>query len=359
MRRAFTLIEVLVVIAIIGVLIGLMLPALSTAREAGRRVQCLNNLRQVGMAMIQEAGRKGRFPASGAFSSTGPEQYFSWVVPLLDDLDQNDIANDWDYTQPHNDVVSSRNGVLEQTHLSVLVCPSDASTTPGRGNLSYAVNGGFGWTQPVDCPTSPRWAGIASPPKFTPYDFNGDGATCAGASDPSTASADRRIYFQTGLFFVENHPYGTGTSRHHSLTDVTDGSATTIMLAENVRAGFDPVWRSSWGDPWPPRNTFFVSGAVCAGATCSPGNVDYNRANDRTGEPQAHEAINAALDQAEGEAPWPSSFHANGVNVILCDGHGAFLRDSVSGPVYAALVSPQGIRLPNPAFKQVIPGEDW
>lgn len=356
---AFTLIELLMVIAILGVLLGLLLPAISGAREAARRVQCLSNSRQVGLAMIQFAGRKGRFPATGTFSATGPEQYFSWVVPVLGDLDQRDIAAEWSINEPHNDLAASSNGRLSRTHLAILACPSDPSIVAGEGNLSYVVNGGFGWTQPVDCPISPRWAAVESPPRFNPIDLDGDGATCAGSTSPAVAAGDKRIYFQTGLFFVENHPYGAGTVRHHSMGDIVDGSANTIMLTENVRAGHDPVWNSTWADPWPPRVSFFLSGAIRADGLGGPGDVDYGRANDRTAAPQMYEAINSSVDQAEGEAPWPSSCHGGGVNVMFCDGHGTFLRDSIAGGVYAALVSPQGSRIATRAMKQSIPGEGW
>ncbi len=355
-RRAFTLIEVLMVVAITGMLLALLLAALSRSREAARRVRCLSNLHQDGLAMLQEAMRRGRFPASGNFSAIGPEQYHSWVVTLLRDLDCNDLADGWDYNQPHDDTTYSSNGRLSRTAIAVLTCPSDPSVVPGQGNLSYAVNSGFGWTEPVDCPISPHWGGVPTFTK-TPFDFDGDGRTCGQSSDPVIIAPDRMIYFQTGLFFVENWPYGTGgTSRHHSLTSVTDGSSNTLMLTENVRAGYDPFWQSNWSDPWPPRNSIFLSGYVCKDSTCRPGNVDYGKANDRAAPPQRFEAINAALDQAEGEAPWPSSAHGEGVNVVFVDGHARFLRQSVSGAVYAALLSPQGMRIGNPALQQVLSG---
>lgn len=352
----------LVVIGILAALVALLFPALSGGRSVAKRTQCLNNLRQVGLAMIQVADRKGRFPASGTFSATGPEQYFSWVVPLLRDLDRNDLANAWDLDQPADDVTpptsgTANNGSLAQTGINILVCPLDTTIVPGRGNLSYAVNGGFGWTQPVDCPTTPHWAGV---PSFstTPFDFNGDGKTCNSAEDdPALLGSDRLLYFRTGLFFAENWPEGTGTSRHHTLGSITDGASTTIMIAENVRVGFDPAWNSSWASPWPPRQSFFLSGYICKSSSCSAGNVDYARANDRSGLPQSLESINASLDQAEGEAPWPSSYHPGGVNVVMADGHGQFLRETIDGKVYAALVSPQGLKIKGP-LGQVIPGED-
>jgi prepilin-type N-terminal cleavage/methylation domain-containing protein/prepilin-type processing-associated H-X9-DG protein len=352
-RRGFTMIELLMVMAIIGVLFSLLLPAVLGARASGRRVQCLNNLRQVGLAMIQVGDRQGRYPASGYFSAIGPEQYFSWVVPVLNDLDQSDIASAWDISRPWDDTSGSNNAMLAQTSLAVLACPSDISVAPGQGNLSYVVNGGFGWTEPVDCPVAGHWGGIPTP-VIVPFDFTGDGMTCATTNDTPVLALDKALYLKTGLFFLNNWPAGTGTTRHHSPASVTDGSATTLMLSENIRAGYDPVWGTSWASPWPTRNSFLLSSYACQNARCAPGAVNYQMVNTRSAAPQSFEAINSSISQAEGEAPWPSSLHGAGVNVIMCDGHGTFLSETVDGAVYAALVSPQGMRILGPLQQQLI-----
>ena len=159
---------------------------------------------------------------------------------------------------------------------------------------------------------------------------------------------DTQLYLKTGLFFIGNWPQGAGSLHNRTIASITDGAATTILLSENVRAGFDPVTRTNWASPMPPRNSFFLSSYVCEGFRCSEGRVDYRRANDRSNAPQSSEAINAAIGQAEGEAPWPSSLHHNGVNVVMCDGHARFLPETVDGGVYAALVSPQGATIRGP-----------
>ena len=123
-RLAFTLVELLVVIAIIGVLVALLLPAVQAAREAARRSQCANNLRQIGLAVQNFESAQGRFPAGSTTSVVdiqGP--YFTtWTVDLLPHLEQPAVHKLWDRTQ---DFGHALNKNLRETFLPVYLCPSD------------------------------------------------------------------------------------------------------------------------------------------------------------------------------------------------------------------------------------------
>jgi prepilin-type N-terminal cleavage/methylation domain-containing protein/prepilin-type processing-associated H-X9-DG protein len=353
-RVGFTLVELLVVITIISMLVGLLLPAVMSARGAARRVQCKNNLRNLGLAMLQEAEVNRRFPASGNFSLSGPEYYHSWVVTLLPWLERNDIADRWEMDLPLYDPANQK---LASLTLPILICPDDDTALSGGGNLSYVVNGGFGWTRPWDCPSAFHVMGL---PPIQPIDLNGNGTTCPAGTGGEGAPSDKELFFQTSLFFPENWPLGTGTERHHSPDSVFDGMSNTLMLSENVRVGVDPYSdKGGWAAPWPLYNSFFVSGYVCESLTCSAGSVDYRRANDQGRAPFRLEAINSSLDQPEGEAPWPSSYHPGGVHVVFADGHVDFLSEDVGGGVYASLVSPSGSLIKGPLKQSVLSGGDY
>jgi len=349
----FTLVELLVVITIIGMLMALLLPAVMQARAAGRRTICKNNLRNVGLAMLGETELKRRFPASGNFAVSGAQFYHSWVVNLLAGLERSDIAAKWDYNLPHNQGI---NRDLARITIAVLVCPDDPSVVPGEGNLSYVVNGGIGWTTgwpTLDCPVSWHATGGSTE---APIDLNGNGIACLADWQQDGNPSDKRLFYQLGLFFGENWPprVRQGTFRHHSLDTIFDGTSNTIMLSENIRAGYDPRSQTNWAYPRPLHTVFLVSSYICEGRQCSAGKVDYRRANARSENPYRMEAINGDFNQAEGEAPWPSSGHVGGVHVMFADGRIHFLQEEVDGAVYAALASPQGTLVRGPLAQPIV-----
>lgn len=353
-RRGFTVLELLVVILILSLLASLILPAISSAREAARRMNCTSNLRQLAIAIQNDSSATGRLPASGNFG-TGGERYHSWVTSILGYLDQASLVEKYNRGLTSTSVTNQE---ITNAQLSVLICPNDPSIVPGKGNLSYVVNSGFGWTVPVDCPATAHLVG-GTVMQVVPFDLNGNGLVCPIDPASDGAPGDRDILFDVCLFFVENLPLGSGTKRHHRFDSIKDGTSNTLMLSENLRAGYDEVAGANWGSPDTLHNAFLVSSYICKDERCAVGNVDYRRANDRTTDPARNEAINSSINGPEGGAPWPSSLHPGIVNVAFCDGRVVSLSEAIDGRVYSALVSPCGTRLTGPLVQSIVTDADY
>ncbi|MBX3423357.1 MAG: DUF1559 domain-containing protein [Pirellulaceae bacterium] len=126
-HRGFTLVELLVVIAIIGVLVGLLLPAIQAAREAARRLQCMNHLKQIGLGLANHESSFGRYPKGGAgttnFTSThlAPRTRISWGTAILPYIEQSIIYDQFDLNLTY---LQSPNRELGQTPLAIYLCPS-------------------------------------------------------------------------------------------------------------------------------------------------------------------------------------------------------------------------------------------
>lgn len=344
-RGGFSVLELLVSIVIIGVLIALALPAVQRARDAARQTQCVNNLRNISLALMQFDQTQRRLPASGQYydppgGPSGP--HHSWAVDVLPYLEQSNLFQQW-----HADrlLTDPSNTTFTRSSVPVYACPQDISTT-GVGDQSYAVNGGWGFTirTPAgvgDCVVDRqgRW-----------LDLNGDGSTCTGVIE--TDDLDRKLFRQLGLFFLENWK-SRGVMRSWSLDDVHDGTSQTFLVTENVRAGFSPTDpAASFADPNPYRSAFYI-GPPCLSAQCLAGQVDYSAAN------RGAYRINGGLLSAEGTSPSPNSFHAGGVNMAYADGHVGFLSESIDGGVYAALASPLGLMLDGTPLAQTLVSGDF
>ena len=341
----FTLVELIVVMAIVGLLISLALPALGKARASAQRVGCVNNLKNIGLGVQGFEVVHSRLPATGFFyDSLGVTGlHHSWVVQILPHVDQANLYNSWNFDLPITDPV---NEPLTRTRMPLFICPVDITRSTSeepQGDLSYVVNGGIGSTMRFndvpDCPIAYL---------LGPVDLDADGSICPAVGEDEE---DKKYFKGMCLFFIENWKSPGGTSRFHSLGDIRDGTSQTFMVSENYRVGYSPDDpRASFASPLPSQAAFHV-GFPCTTVTCLPGTVDYTRSN------AGDSAINSGRSKPEGESPVPNSFHVGGVNMAYADGHVAFLNEDIDGRVYAALSSPQGTTLyGTPLEQQIISG---
>jgi len=211
-RRAFTLVELLVVIAIIAVLIGLLLPAVQAAREAARRSSCGVNLRQIGTAMLNHHDARGRFPAGNVFSQAGHDS------PANDHRGGNWYCGmfGWPaYILPYMEA----QGLFDQIDFSLLAFTPQASQESwhGGGAIGSVENRPVAEAMP---------AGFRCPSARLLYRSHKD---YSAASSSRLACCPERSA-QNGMFFRDSRT---------SLRDITDGSSKTFMITEDAHAWFN------------------------------------------------------------------------------------------------------------------------
>jgi prepilin-type N-terminal cleavage/methylation domain-containing protein len=345
-RRGFTLIELLVVISIIATLMALILPAIQSAREAARRTQCLNNLRNVTTAALAYAeSNKGRLPASGTYlgvdgDGNGTKESLvpgrSWVVDLLPNLDQLAVYERWSRSSAFSDP-STANPAVGQINIPILTCPVDPTADGKDGGLSYVANAGVG-DQFVDVTanTPATASNLGHHPVAEPFNWNG---TTAGLPANVDLTAELCVFIP----FVDIDVAVTGSTvapasapRSANIGRIYDGAGNTVMFSENINAGADSVTGAkSWADPSIRSSSFVFPVAPVTGL--SFGLLSANPASTVCW-------INRQTNVQDGSAPYPNSRHPSLSCFSFCDGSAKTLADSIDADVYVRLLTPGGVR---------------
>ncbi len=347
-QRGFTLIELLVVIAIIAVLIALLLPAVQSAREAARRIQCTNNLKQIGLALHNYLETVNSFPLGGAVAYADPPgsgSDYSWIrgfqpgetywgtfsaqAFLLPYLEQGPIYNacnfNWCSTY---DVGYSVNSTATLTVIQSLLCPSDALA--GRTGINSYL-GSMGPTTDTQGWLSPNFPSSSMPGIFS----YGSSASIAAVTDgtSNTIAFSETLVYPDGGSVGLNQPYrGSATPSAAN----PQALAVNVMTLPNFMTLINADLQTC-NQAFQAGGSNLASGIYSAGYSWALAGADstYFTTVVPPNSPQANWASCRFGCQGCGTSPGAnyanvSSFHPGGVNAAFADGSVRFIKNSVN-----------------------------
>ena len=332
-KRGFTLVELLVVIAIIGILIGMLLPAVQSVREAARRTQCLNNLKQSTLAMLNYESAHGNFPPGASidgeqFNAAGERVNaqrlgVSYWVHTLPFIEQNNLAGQYKIEEGGwtraSDGSAFNRALIDGVELSFLLCPSSAmSLFPADTENPAGVTVGTGGNAAGTIPCYTGIAGSTASPIL-----NSDGTAPATGDEGTINSA-------SGMLISSSNSTKGNPEFEITFGDITDGESNTMVLGE--QSDFLRLDRDSNGqfvnvDGRSDGNHGFALGVdTVTRRRFNQTTVGLFAINEKTFFGSLPVGIDGNLAS---NRPLVSA-HTGGVNTSLADGSTHFLADSTS-----------------------------
>ncbi len=329
-RRGFTLIELLVVIAIIAVLIALLLPAVQQAREAARRTQCRNNLKQIGLALHNYLGSHSVLPFGKGPSYPGAPVYARWSqhALILPYLDQTPLYNQLNFSFPP-----------DTPGMGGVIAFMPAYTNPTGTNSAASRTVVPGYMCPSDRAPTDAWQGQNN------YAGNQGGWLCDRSDQPGAATDVSPSEVQTGVFYF--------LSRVRP-ADVSDGLSQTAFFSEKIRGQGNPEAKSDLFVIAPQTSltaTFNVCQAINP-ATATPLTskwgyswvmgenccTQYNHVAVPNSKSCAGTGFTGTMTNMAMQVS-PGSFHVGGAHVMMGDGSVRFVSDNVDLSIWRSVGS--------------------
>ncbi len=331
--RGFTLVELLVVIAIIGILVGLLLPAVQAAREAARRMQCSNNVRQIGLSLFNYESAYKRFPAR-RYGTTGNNG--GTAIAANDGAFATNRNHNSGRISPFVAILS----FLEGNNMFNRITAGDTANAPGgpRGDVGWAV-----WDQPPPAYQCPSDGGAGASANIRRISY----AVCGGDS-PGSATLQLNNHDTRGLF--------AGRMLWRRISDLSDGTSNTIAISEvqmNSATSLSDVGLTIASNQVRLHQGYAIVAGVgaspilCRGAAAGQFyvgglSVHFRRGINWTDAPFALRGFNTVSapnspacgdlgtfgDQNAGVFP-PNSGHTGGVNAAMSDGSVRFISNSI------------------------------
>jgi prepilin-type processing-associated H-X9-DG protein len=341
-RTGFSLIELLVVITILELMMALLLPALQSAREAARRIQCTSDLKQLGLGLQQYETNYGIYPPSMVLSGKGntPDWVGGWSLNcrILAFMEQNTLSNAINFSTNHEAAV---NLTVTAQSIGVFVCPSEVNPQPFDATFGSSAVSTYGWCM-GDWYV---WGGFGSLPNRTAFapnrsrkisDFR-DGLSFTLLA--SEVRSHQYVRTDCGLLSMLNTPGSTlGPEVTPGLITPQlsgDGSPCTLSSAGHVAWADGSVSQSGMTTAWIPNTKVSIPRGPEYKAGVPNGDIGANQDLDLVGTPESSGGPTFAAITSR-------SYHPGGVNVLFGDGGVRFIKNTITGSTWRALGSVSG-----------------
>lgn len=319
--RGFTLIELLVVIAIIAVLIALLLPAVQAAREAARRMQCVNNLKQIGLGLHNYESVIGALPPQHVLSGSGTTVAWwgSWGPGprILPHMEQGPVFNSINFELPYTSPV---NTTVAKLTVSVLLCPSEPNQAVATHSFGLAGVSSYGFCM-GDWYV---WGSFGSPENRSAFTTNASRRW----ADFTDGASHTLLASETKTYQPYLRDCG-GLSRINSPNSVPSPDADLYAVAPEYNGGSCSLATSGhteWIDGHAHQTGFTTAWTPNKKTLGGPNKID----TDLTGKREMHGGPTYAAITAR-------SYHPGGVNALFGDGGVRFIKNTVHGGTWRAL----------------------
>ncbi len=332
-RRGFTLVELLVVIAIIGILIALLLPAVQAAREAARRSQCTNNMKQIGLALHNYHDSFKSFPPDAVYGNgyvvSAPKQgpyHYTWLFMIMPFMEQQPLYDSANTNLPMWDAAANRPQAAGSTQVPELACPTDPEPSLGgtrnMAYTSYSGSEGFHWWRTGNVSTLTAYGGQCQVERLANFPKAGD---------------LMNVFAQTET---------------RKMRDIRDGTANTVIAAETTVRGYQSGkgWCAVGGGEPRPNGASMVFRVAFVAVCKGPAPIECNHPNLPWSDPAGGSTWWFPAGGPYPSAPtyhaahgpnndWPGShsLHPGGHNSLSGDGSVNFTADTIEWHVWMKL----------------------